>query len=99
MLTTTLQLITAALIGQFNVGQPLPTDSDHLKAPAGEKHVELIMDVSGSMYWGDRNEGCTWFNDDTIHPQYNDPSNGSELNKNEQMKAAAIGCTFQNDGF
>lgn len=96
MLTTTLTLITTIAISQstfFGYGNPLPLETDHLKAPPGEKRVMLIMDVSGSMLGGERNLPCTWFNG----TPYN-TGNGA-LNKNEQMKAAAVGCITPNDGF
>lgn len=92
MLTTTLQLITTAIIGQYTFGNALPTPEDHLKAPPGEKRVTLIMDTSGSMMWGDEPQPCPWW-------YLNHNINGGNMNKNEQMKAAAIGCTSATDGF
>jgi hypothetical protein len=99
MLTTTLTLITSATIGQFFFGNPLPLDTDHLKAPPGEKRVMLIMDVSGSMLGDDRYLSCAWFDNPAAHGgiPYNTGSPG--MNKNEQMKAAAVGCLNGTDGF
>src|SRR5262245_55722722 len=91
MLTTALQLITAGMIGQFTFGQPIPLDTDLFKAPPGEKRVMLAMDVSFSMSWGDRPTPCAWYD-----PLY-EPD--GVLNKNEQMKTAAVGCNFPHDGF
>ena len=61
MFMMTLQVVTAAMIGQFSPGQPLPTPTDHLKAPQGEKHVSLILDISNSMNWGPLPEPCLWY--------------------------------------
>lgn len=100
MLTMTLQLVTAAMIGQFSVGPPMPLDVDHLKAPFGEKHVELILDVSGSMADSEQNANCPWFESQANNAPYyfNVDNSNNNLNKMEQLKAALVGCAFASDG-
>lgn len=92
-------LLTASLLIPLAGGMaaqlpvpPLPTDTDHLIGGGGKGRATILLDASCSMGWGGQTQACPTWN--TAHGL---PA-AAFLDKNQMVRAAAMGCVTGNDG-